>query len=126
MVPECLPCNVTLGGIPELSMTSGISHSTFEDSFSLAAVTKIFLGQGKNFGDATSGKKDASIAKALVRHKLQDDSKRRLQLTAPTNLKGMQHSLAWVQSINTNRTRITKIKLSLFRKLWRRCSLLPF
>lgn len=67
MVPEFLPCNVTLGGIPELSMTSGISHSTLEDVFSLAAVTKIFLGQGKNFGGATSGKKDVTIAKALVR-----------------------------------------------------------
>ena len=66
MVPECLPCNVTLGGIPELSMTSGTSHSTFEYVFSLAAVTKIFFGQGKNFGGATSGKKDVSTVKTRV------------------------------------------------------------
>ena len=57
MVPEFLPRKVTLGGIQELSMTSGISHSTLEDVFSPAAVTKIFLGQEKNFGGATSGKK---------------------------------------------------------------------
>jgi len=54
MVPESLPCSVTLGGIPELSMTSGTTHSTLEDVFSLAAVTKIFLGQDENFGGATS------------------------------------------------------------------------
>ena len=56
MVPEFLPCIVTLGGIPELSVTSGITHSTLEDVFSLAAVTKICLGQDKNFGGATSEK----------------------------------------------------------------------
>ena len=57
MVPEFSPCSVTLGGIPELSMTSGITHSTLDDVSSLAAVTKIFSGQDKNFGGATSEKK---------------------------------------------------------------------
>ena len=67
MVAECLPCRVTLGGIPELSTTSGITHSTLEDVLFLGVVTKIFLGQVKNFGGATSEiKKDVNIVKVLV------------------------------------------------------------